>query len=439
MNTAAPSSPAKGWITCRVGDFTLETDFEVDPGQVLVLFGPSGAGKTTTLRSIAGLLRPQQGQIQLSGRLVYDSASGVWVPPHLRRVGYLTQEHNLFPHLRVSDNIAYGLSSRRSAAAGSRVQELLETFRLGGLAQRYPWELSGGQQQRVALARALAPAPQALLLDEPFASLDAELRRALQGELRAILSRSNLPVILVTHDREEALALGDAVQVIAEGRTLSKGERASKRRPQFQQMLKDAQAGLFDVIVCWKSDRLSRGLYPAVALSEALEGTDIGLESVKDTIDRNSFDLMAVGKIELQNIRERARMGARGRASKGLVSGVLKYGYIIGPDSKPEIQQEEAEVVKQIFAWRASESPPRCVFCAINPKSLRSRSDAESGSSARSNAWTASKQRLPTPCSSPPNRTRRTPSRSRATSRRRARQRSSPPGRGSSGGGSTST
>ncbi len=224
MNAAATSNPAKGWIICRVGDFTLETDFEVNPGQVLVLFGPSGAGKTTTLRSIAGLLRPQQGQIQLSGRLVYDSASDVWVPPHLRRVGYLTQEHNLFPHLRVADNIAYGLSSRGSAAARSRVQELLETFQLGGLEHRYPWELSGGQQQRVALARALAPEPQARLLVEPFASLDSELRRTLQGELRAILSRSNLPAILVTHDREEALALGDAVQVIAEGRTLSKGE-----------------------------------------------------------------------------------------------------------------------------------------------------------------------------------------------------------------------
>ena len=229
MNATAPSNPARGnpargWISCRVGDFTLETDFEVNPGQVLVLFGPSGAGKTTTLRSIAGLLRPQQGQIQLSGRLVYDSASEVWVPPHLRRVGYLTQGHNLFPHLKVADNIGYGLSSRGSAAARSRVQEMLETFQLRDLEQRYPWELSGGQQQRVALARALAPAPQALLLDEPFASLDAALRRTLQGELRTILSRSNLPTILVTHDREEALALGDKVQVIDQGRTLSKGE-----------------------------------------------------------------------------------------------------------------------------------------------------------------------------------------------------------------------
>ena len=224
MNPAATSIPSKGWISYRVGKFTLETDWEVSPGQVLVLFGPSGAGKTTTLRCIAGLLRPPRGRIQISSQLVYDSASGLWVPPHLRRVGYLTQEHSLFPHLNVSDNIAYGLSNRKSAVARNQVQELLETFQLEGLEERYPWELSGGQQQRVALARALATMPGILLLDEPFASLDAELRRSLRTELRSILSRSNLPAILVTHDREEALALGDAVQVIDQGRTLSQGE-----------------------------------------------------------------------------------------------------------------------------------------------------------------------------------------------------------------------
>ena len=189
-----------------------------------MLFGPSGAGKSTTLRSIAGLLRPQQGQIQLPGRLVYDSASGVWVPPHLRRVGYLTQEHNLFPHLKVAANIAFGLQERGSPAGKERVSELSGLFQLGGLEDRYPWELSGGEQQRVALARALASRPAMLLLDEPFASLDAELRRTLRRELRAMLAQSPVPVMLVTHDREEALALGDSVQVIDEGRALVTGD-----------------------------------------------------------------------------------------------------------------------------------------------------------------------------------------------------------------------
>ncbi len=128
------------------------------------------------------------------------------------------------------------------------------------------------------------------------------------------------------------------------------GSGASKRRAGFQQLLRDVQDGEFDVIVCWKSDRLSRGLYPAAALSEALEGTDIRLESVKDTIDRNTFDIMAVvGKIELGNIRERARMGARGKALRGQVAGTMKFGYGIGEDHKPVIVDFEAQVVQRIF------------------------------------------------------------------------------------------
>ncbi len=126
---------------------------------------------------------------------------------------------------------------------------------------------------------------------------------------------------------------------------------ASKRRPAFQRMLKDAQQGLFDVIVAWKSDRLSRGMYPAALLMEAIEGTDITIEAVKDTIDLNTFGLLAaVGKIELDNIRERARMGAKGRASKGKIAGVAKYGYAIGQDSKPVIVDEEAVNVRRMFA-----------------------------------------------------------------------------------------
>ena len=175
---------AKGWVECRVGDFQLETKWEVEPGQVLVLFGPSGAGKSTTLRAIAGLLRPVHGRIEVGGQVVYDSGHGTWVPTHERRLGYLTQQYHLFPHLKVAANIAFGLSDRSSPAGRERVSELSGLLRLEGLEERYPWELSGGQQQRVALARALASRPAMLLLDEPFASLDAELRRSLRRELR---------------------------------------------------------------------------------------------------------------------------------------------------------------------------------------------------------------------------------------------------------------
>ena len=218
------STSAHGWVHCQVGDFHLETEWEIAAGQVLVLFGPSGAGKSTILRAIAGLLRPLRGHVEVEGRVLYDSAGGVWVPTHERQLGYLTQQYGLFPHLRVADNIGFGLRDRSAASGRNRVAELSSLFQLDGLDDRYPWELSGGQQQRVALARALASEPEMLLLDEPFASLDAELRRTLRAELRMMLTDTPVPVMLVTHDREDALALGDSVQVIHEGSTLMTGD-----------------------------------------------------------------------------------------------------------------------------------------------------------------------------------------------------------------------
>ena len=224
-------SGCRGWFHCRLGYFDLQLDWELEAGETLVLFGPSGSGKTTGLRALAGLLHPLSGRVEIEGRPVYDSAEGIWVPAHKRRVGYLTQQYHLFPHLNLAQNISSGqvsgpesrLRSLRSRNTTVPIDELLDVFQLRGLEERYPWELSGGQQQRVALARAMATQPRLLLLDEPFSALDAGLRRSLRRELRVTLARRPIPVVLVTHDREEALAMGDQVQVIDEGRTIARG------------------------------------------------------------------------------------------------------------------------------------------------------------------------------------------------------------------------
>ena len=216
-------SGCRGWMHCRLDRFELRLDWELEAGKALVLFGPSGSGKTTALRALAGLIRPVSGRVEIDGRPVYDSAADIWVPAHERKVGYLTQQYHLFPHLNLAQNISYGLGSTRFRNAALPVPELLDAFQLRGLEERYPWELSGGQQQRVALARALATQPQMLLLDEPFSALDAGLRRSLRQELRIILARRPIPVVLVTHDREEALAMGDQVQVIDGGRAIARG------------------------------------------------------------------------------------------------------------------------------------------------------------------------------------------------------------------------
>ena len=219
---------ASGRFEVTIGGFHLDVSIEVKAGEILVLFGPSGAGKTTALRAMAGLVQPDTGSITIDGKVVFSDGIGnpgraIWVPPHHRRVGYVTQQNHLFPHLTVSDNISYGLRDRRSPETRQRVAGLIAALRLDGLESRRVWQLSGGQQQRTALARALAPSPDLLLLDEPFASLDMELRRELAAELRATVSRLNTPVILVTHSREEALTLGDAVQVIDNGQTIAIG------------------------------------------------------------------------------------------------------------------------------------------------------------------------------------------------------------------------
>ncbi|MBA2283050.1 MAG: ABC transporter ATP-binding protein, partial [Acidimicrobiia bacterium] len=190
-------------------------DLDVDPGSVVALLGPSGCGKTTLLRIVAGLERPDAGEVRIGERLV--CGAGTWVPPEKRRVGMVFQDWALFPHMTVERNVGYGIG-RREPDRQARIDAALDMVGLLGLGDRLPGTLSGGQQQRVALARALAPRPAVLLLDEPFSNLDTTLRVAVRAEVHALLTDLGITSVFVTHDQDEAFVLGDEVAVMRAGR-----------------------------------------------------------------------------------------------------------------------------------------------------------------------------------------------------------------------------
>ncbi|ATA53071.1 ABC transporter ATP-binding protein [Variovorax boronicumulans] len=203
--------------------FDLAVRFQTDV-PFAALYGPSGAGKSLTLQAIAGLLHPSAGHVRLDGRTLYDAAQRIDVPAPARRIGYLFQNYALFPHLTVRENVAFGLTAwhRRTLPArdAERVQALLASFGLAALADSRPQKLSGGQQQRVALARALACEPQVLLLDEPFAALNPMLRAELRNELAQVRKQWGIPVLMITHDIEDVLALADVAFVYKDGQVV---------------------------------------------------------------------------------------------------------------------------------------------------------------------------------------------------------------------------
>jgi iron(III) transport system ATP-binding protein len=189
--------------------------FALERGEIGAIVGSSGCGKTTLLRAIAGFVPVSEGEVVIDGLSV--SGPGFTAPPEKRGVGLVFQDYALFPHLTVADNVAFGLRGPGKAERSARVAEMLELVGLAGHAARYPHELSGGQQQRVALARALAPRPALLLMDEPFSSLDVDLRARLGTEVRQILKASGTSAILVTHDQQEAFAMADRIGVMRAG------------------------------------------------------------------------------------------------------------------------------------------------------------------------------------------------------------------------------
>lgn len=195
---------------------------EVPEGELLALVGESGSGKTTLLRLICGLEKPDAGQVSINQRVVADDRC--WIPPEKRHVGMVFQSGALFPHLTVEENIAYGLRKACRKRRCQRVESLLCLVGMDGFQKRYPHELSGGERQRLAVIRALAPEPEIVLLDEPFSNLDPGLRRGLRGEIHRILKELRTTAILVTHDTEDALHVGDRLAVLRDGRIEQTGD-----------------------------------------------------------------------------------------------------------------------------------------------------------------------------------------------------------------------
>jgi molybdate transport system ATP-binding protein len=210
-------------IRHRRGDFTLDVDFAVAATGVTALYGPSGAGKTTTIDAVAGLLRPARGRIALGGRVVFDAAAGIDVPPRRRRVGYVFQDGRLFPHLSVRENLLFGWRRARPRPADAEVAALVEILGIGPLLARRPASLSGGERQRVALGRALAMRPDALLLDEPLAALDAARRAEILPRLEQVRDEARIPIVYVSHQLDEIARLADHVVVLRDGRVVASG------------------------------------------------------------------------------------------------------------------------------------------------------------------------------------------------------------------------
>jgi iron(III) transport system ATP-binding protein len=207
-------------INCTFGSFVAVDDLDLDiaPGEFISLLGPSGCGKTTTLRMIAGFVRPSGGTISMDGATI--SSAGSSLPPEKRGMSMIFQSYAIWPNMTVAENVAFGLKLRHvdRATMRTKVQQMLDTVRLGHLGDRYPAELSGGQQQRVALARAMVIQPRVLLLDEPLSNLDANLREEMRFEIRRLHDEFHFTTVYVTHDQGEAMVTSDRIAVMNAGR-----------------------------------------------------------------------------------------------------------------------------------------------------------------------------------------------------------------------------
>jgi len=298
-------------------------DLEVQAGSLTAVLGLSGCGKTTLLRVIAGFERAERGSVALADRTLDDGRT--FVAPEKRGVGYVPQEGALFPHLSVQDNVGFGLSRRERR--GDAVPELLEMVGILPLARRLPHELSGGEQQRVALARALARRPQALLLDEPFSSLDASLRSRVREEVHGLLREQGVTTVLVTHDQEEALSLADVVAVLRDGLIVQHGAPAELyERPTDQRLARFL--GAVNVIDAEFEDGTARTILGALELRDdpMSDGATAGVVMIRP---------------EQLDVRV-SEEGARGKNGAAGLGGRVERCHYYGHDALLHIRPEQS-------------------------------------------------------------------------------------------------
>jgi iron(III) transport system ATP-binding protein len=306
-------------------------NLEVQAGSLTAVLGLSGCGKTTLLRVIAGFERAERGSVSLGGRALEDARTHL--APERRGIGYVPQEGALFPHLSVQQNVGFGLS--RGERRGEGVAELLELVGIAALARRLPHELSGGEQQRVVLARALARRPQALLLDEPFSSLDASLRNRVREEVHQLLREQGVTTVLVTHDQEEALSLADVVAVLRDGRIVQRGAPAELyERPADERLARFL--GAVNVIEAKFEDGAARTTLGTLELrgARAASSTQSGVVMIRP---------------EQLDVRLRVE-GAAGASAVAGLNGRVEQCHYYGHDAVLHIRSEEPSSVEVLLA-----------------------------------------------------------------------------------------
>ena len=309
-------------------------DLAVPAGSLTAVLGLSGCGKTTLLRVIVGFERAERGSVTLAGVTLEDGHT--FVAPERRSIGYVPQEGALFPHLTVEANVGFGLSRRERR--GDTVRELLEMVGIADLSRRMPHELSGGEQQRVALARALARKPQALLLDEPFSSLDASLRTRVREDVHALLRAQGVTTVLVTHDQEEALSLADSVAVLRDGRIVQQGSPSAL----YEQPIDERLArflGAVNVIDADFHDGSARTSLGALTLREEPSAPSVGAGVV--IVRPEQLDVRPYAQSRAAEVRN---------GEAGLLLGHVEQCRYYGHDALLHIRPEDPNLPEPLLA-----------------------------------------------------------------------------------------